>query len=509
MRVRATDPLASSPTSPSSSFAHRENLKIFTQSRSSSQLEAPYSFDYEDPYSSSELDDEELGNDLPDALTTTASFPVDDRWDLSIKESIDLLKSLQLSSSFSSCASCSSSPQMTINNEQQQQQTKQRKRLKKSLAQTPQMTNQRDGNNGKRYQFQFVDLFTKEGTRCVVKAKQKRYFEIFPWFLIQKAKKSYRFRESLKGGMIELILDAMGFFWNEPFTDEDYDFMKSFYRKHFSSQIVFASSSPPPHPPPHSISRSSSSSLPLPPSHLPIPSSSSSVASTTAALSKAASGRCLSSILLLKHEIEKNRINLQFYQRIKNIVSRHDDRLTHLEHKAFPDRDDRPPFKKRRSSLDDEDQTFGLNDCLLDHKERIDALESQLPCVSPCSFISSRNEDCPLSSIQTSHDGDDVYGDDAEVRPSDHLNLLDFQLGDDLTTALVACSHFRPSRDEVIEDIASNNEKILVFLRQNKANETSDHDLGDGLDEKLLSIQTQLRSVLSLLLLKGDKKGEE
>jgi hypothetical protein len=301
--------------------------------------------------------------------------------------------------------------------------------------------------------FQYDQLFTQEYSRIVVKGKQKEYFEIFPWFLFHHGNKPHRFRESLKPGLVELIIYAMNYFWTARFTRLDHEIIRNFALRNFSPQAMRDSAR---------LTENRSSTY-----------------------STVASGRCLSSILFLKYEIEKNRANLGLYRQIKTVVSEQERRLAHLECLIL-NHSDAPVMKKLRRPVE-----IGLEACFVNHEDRLKMLETMVPPILPTVFLDGG---LPL------HDFDNrmMIGYD-----DDPLPLLSDEVISFPTTAYGTDRAPRISRDHLFDNIISTYQATLITLQDMKARELKDpHRCGDdhGLDNtELKMIQNHAEYLLSLI----------
>lgn len=294
-----------------------------------------------------------------------------------------------------------------------------------------------------------TDIFTRDGARYIVKATQRKYFEIFPWFLVYKDVKNHRFRESLSDQRAEEIVEALKFFWRDSFDKHDLKVITKF---------CFA--------PPRS---------------------------------------CLSPIHDLKQDIVKNRESTQFRQDLLHIVKNHESRLSRLEEKFFTqDSHEDHPTKKRRQSTHEEN--ISLEITLGDHDMRLRALEGETLESSFHAKLSTNDDDLVPGDYQSSDFDDNTESSYSHGLSDDDYDFLrrDLQnISRDPTPSLDSDASPPPSpsshngEEEIASKICSKSTLIVELLNQIMPSTPSFDGQSPTLD--LTSIDTNLDSILSSL----------
>jgi hypothetical protein len=80
------------------------------------------------------------------------------------------------------------------------------------------------------------ELFFKDQFRYTVRGKWVSSFEVFPWF-IPPVPRHDRYRESLcqkRGESIDAVTNAVNFFFNDAFDEDDFVCLKEYYQLHRS-----------------------------------------------------------------------------------------------------------------------------------------------------------------------------------------------------------------------------------------------------------------------------------
>jgi hypothetical protein len=306
------------------------------------------------------------------------------------------------------------------------------------------------------------ELFTLDGSRFIVKASARKYFDIFPWFLVYKDH-PHRFRETLSQENGELIVEALNFFWNTTFDEHDLRVMTRFC------------AAPP--------------------------------------------DKHLSPIQTLRLEIEKNRQNIKLQAKYQTMLDLHEARLTRLEARQIPDQErspeDQQPLKKQRHLFEvpEVGENLSLDITLHDHHLRLEALEGNevsfenVPYPYSLTFSdhpapddyqsSDFDDDGELSSSTLSHELSD---DDLEILKHDLQNII----GD---PAPLSPAHppppsprpplFSNGDEEILNNICSKGTLIVELLTQiihSSPATSNDDSTSPPLD--LASIHTNLNSIL-------------
>jgi hypothetical protein len=289
------------------------------------------------------------------------------------------------------------------------------------------------------------DIFTRDKARYIVKATQRRYFEIFPWCLVYKDHKGHRFRESLSFEKAKLIVEALIFFWTDSFDEHD-------------RRVITRFCSTPP-------------------------------------------ASCLSPIHDLQVEIIKNRENIKFRQDISETVSRHESRLTRLERVFSRGFHEDQPSKKRRHQSHGEN-FLSLEITLGDHDLRLDALERE---TLESSFVLKLPTDndlapatCPSSDLDDQTESSyshELSDDDLDCLQKDLQNII----GDPTSSPQSPASSPHPpllhnGEREIVNNICSKSTLIVELLNQIISSPAGDEKQYPPLD--LESINTNLDLIL-------------